>query len=158
MASYYSTTRNCELSTLKFIEDNIDLDWSSVNVIKSWSERSKVANPVICVSLEDVNYERKELGNTEYRDTYIFNIDIYATSEAMRLDLSHYVINTLNPGWTYYTIEKGSGTSRTLTYTSAGRCRIDSIFSNNKVDLGAMGDVKDKYRQNILIAVTVGLS
>lgn len=153
--SYYSITRNSELSTLKFIEDNINNDWSSVNVIKSWSQRDKVDNPVICVSLEDTNYDRKELGNTEYRDTYVFHIDIFATSEAMRLDLSHYVINMLNPGWTYYTIEKASGSSRDLTYTSAGRCRIDSIYSNNKVDLGSMGDVKDKYRQNIIMAVTV---
>jgi hypothetical protein len=156
--SYYSVTRNTELSTLKFIEDNIDNDWSNVNVIKSWSQRDKVDNPVICVSLSDTTYDRKELGNTQFRDTYIFNIEVFATSEAMRIDLSHYVINLLNPGWTYYTIEKGSGTSRSLTYTSAGRCRIDSIYSNVKVDLGAMGDVKDKYRQDMTIAVTVGVA
>lgn len=154
--AYYTKTRNVELSTLKYIETNIDSDWSSVNVVKSWTQLEKVANPVICVTLDDTNYDRTELGATTYRNTYIFTIDIFATSDAMRLDLSHYLINKLIPGWTYYTVEQSSGNNRTLDYTSAGRCRIDSIFNNEKVELGALGDVKDRYRQSIVIAVTVG--
>ena len=151
---HYTVTRNTELSLLKFIEDNINNDWSGVNIIKSWSARAKVDNPVICVSLDSTDYERKELGNTEYRDTYVIIIEIFATSEAMRIDLSDYIINKLNPGWTYYIVSKDSGTIRTLTYTPAGRCRLNTIYSNDRVDLGAMGDEKDKYRQNIVIAVT----
>jgi len=154
--SYYTKTRNCELSTLKFIEDSINVDWPGVNIIKSWSARDKVDNPVICVSLDSTDYDRNELGSTTFRDRYVFIIEVFATSEGMRIDLSHYIMNKLNPGWVYYTVEKGSGTSRSLTYTPSGRCRIDAIYSNDRVDLGAMGDEKDKYRQNIVISVTVG--
>ena len=156
MANYYTTTRNTELSTLKFIKDNITSDWSKVNVVKSWSDLEKVASPVICIALEDVTYDRNELGSTEFRDTYVFHIDLFTTSEAMRIDLSHYVLNTLNSGWAYYTVAKGTG--RVLTYTSAGRCRLDQIYSNTRVELGEKGDVKDKYRQSIIIGVTVGLA
>ena len=145
--SYYSTTRNTELSTAKYIKDNVTSDWSGVSVVKSWSALSKVASPVVCIALEDVTYDRNELGSTEFRDTYVFHIDVFATSEAMRIDLSHYILNLLNPGWIYYTAAKGAG--RSLTYTSAG---------NTRVELGEKGDVKDKYRQNIIIGVTVGIA
>jgi len=154
--AYYTKTRNTELSTLKFIEDNLAVDWSGVNLVKSWTQLEKVANPVICVMLNDTNYIRKELGNTQYRDVYIFTIDIFAKSDAMRVDLSHWLMNVLNPGWTYYEVSQSSGNNRTLVYTDAGRCRIDAIFTNTKVSLGSMGDVKDKYRQSIVLAVTVG--
>jgi len=156
--SYYTVSRNCELSLLKFIEDSVTNDWTGVTVIKSWSERDKVENPVICITLDNTTYTRKELGNTQFRDTYVFIIEVFAKSEAMRIDLTDYIMNTLNPGWTYYTAEKGSGTVRSLNYTSAGRCRIDSIYSNDKVDLGEMCDVKDRYRQNIVLGVTVGVA
>ena len=156
--SYYSVTRNTELSLLKFIEDNINTDWPGVNVIKTWSERDKVENPIVCVSLDNTDYERAELGNTAFRETYVFVIEVFAKSEAMRIDLTDYLMNKLNPGWTYYIAEKGSGTVRSINYTPAGRCRIKAIYSNDKVDLGEMADVKDRYRQNIVIAVTVGVA
>ena len=155
--SYYSKTRNTELSTLKFIEDNIAIDWPGVNIVKSWSQLEKKANPVICVELGDTDYTRDELGSTTYRDTYIITIDIFATSDAMRIDLSDWLMNTLNPGWTYYEVSQSSGSTRTLVYTDTGRVRIDMVQENTKVNLGEMGDIKDKYRQNIIIAVTVGL-
>ena len=154
--AYYTKTRNTELSTLKFIEDSLAVDWPGVNIIKTWSQLEKVANPVICVALTDTNYTREELGATTYRDTYIFTIDLFAKSDAMRIDLSHWLMNTLNPGWTYYEVSQASGNNRSLVYTDAGRCRIDFVYENSKVNLGLMGNVKDKYRQNIIIAVTVG--
>jgi len=156
MASYYSQTRNTELSTLKFIEDNLAIDWSGVNIVKSWSQLDKVANPVVCVSLTDTNYNRTELGNTTYRNDYVFTIDIFATSDGMRIDLSDWLMRTINSGWTYYEVSQSAPKSRTLTYTAAGRCRIDSILDNNKVELGKVGDIKDKYHQSIVIVVTVG--
>lgn len=156
MGHYYTQTRNTELSTLKFIEDNLAVDWSNVNLVKTWTQLEKVKNPVICAMLSDTNYDREELGNTAYRPTFIFTIDIFAKSDGMRVDISDWLMNTLNPGWTYYEVSQSSGSNRTLVYTDAGRCRIDRIFENSKVDLGKMGDIKDKYRQTIVLAVTVG--
>ena len=153
---HYSTTRNCELSTLKFIEDNLATDWSGVSICKSWSQLDKVANPVVCVSLTDTNYNREELGSTTYRNDYVFTIDIFATSDGMRIDLSDWLMNTINSGWTYYTIAQSAPKSRTLTYIAAGKCRIDSILDNSKVELGQVGDIKDKYHQSIVLIVTVG--
>ena len=154
--AYYTITRNTELSTLKFIQDSLATDWPGVNIVKTWTQLEKAEIPVICVELADTDYTRNELGSTEYRDTYIFNIDIFAKSDAMRIDLSDWLMNTLNPGWTYYEVSQSSGSNRTLVYTDAGRCRIDSIYENTKVVLGQMGDIRDKYRQSINIAVTVG--
>jgi hypothetical protein len=154
--SYYRQTRNCELSTLKFIEDSLATDWSGVNLVKSWSALDNTDIPVICVILDDTSYQRKELGATLYRETYMITIDIYASSDGMRLDLSDWLLNTLNAGWTYYQISLDSGNNRQISYTEAGRCRINEILSNTKVDLSPMGDVKEKFRQNIVINVTVG--
>ena len=155
--AHYTVTRNTELSTLKFIEDNINSDWSGVSVIKSWTQLSTVDNPVICVALTDTNYTRNELGDTAFRDTYIFTIDVFATSDAMRLDLTDYLMNKLIPGWQYSTITLASGAAA-LEYTSAGRCRVDTVLDNSKVNLGAVEDVRDRYRQVIIVAVTVGLA
>ena len=152
---HYSKTRNTELSTLKFLEDNLATDWSGVNLVKSWSQLEKVASPVICAVVEDVTYDRKELGNTEFRDSYIFHIDIFATSDGMRIDLADWVMRTLNPGWVFYEASLASG-GRTLVYTEKSRCRIDRVIQNERVDLGAFGDVKDKFRQSIIITITVG--
>ena len=153
---HYRQSRNVELSTLKFIKDNTDLDWTGVTIVKSWTQLDKAENPIICALLNDTDYTRNELGDTAFRSNYIFTIDIFATSDGQRIDLSDYLLDILNPGWAYYEISQVSGANRTLVYTEAGHCRIDSIFDNTKVDLGAMGSVKDKYRQNIILSVTVG--
>jgi len=154
--NHYRQTRNVELSTLKFIEDNLTLDWTGVNLVKTFTQLDKKASPVICVMLNETDYNRNELGSTAYRPTYVFTIDIFAKSDAQRIDLSDYIMDTLNPGWTYYEVSQSSGSNRTLVYTDAGRVRIDGITDNVKVDLGEMGDIKDKYRQSIVITVTVG--
>ena len=153
---HYRQTRNVELSTLKFIEDNLALDWTGVNLVKTFTQLEKKASPVICVMLNETDYNRNELGSTAYRPTYVFTIDIFAKSDAQRIDLSDYIMDTLNSGWTYYEVSQSSGSNRTLVYTDAGRVRIDGIMDNVKVDLGEMGDIKDKYRQSIVITVTVG--
>lgn len=154
----YSVTRNIELSTLKYIQDNINNDWSGVSVVKTWKQADKVDNPVICGLLNDTDYTRKELGNTAFRKEYVFTIDIFATSDGQRIDLTDYLMRKLEPGWSYYTIEKGSGTSRSLTYTEAGRCRLQAIYDNTRVDIGQSADAKDRYHQSIVIAITVGIS
>jgi len=35
---HYRQSRNVELSTLKFIQDNVNLDWTGVTVVKSWNQ------------------------------------------------------------------------------------------------------------------------
>ena len=154
--AYYTITRNTELSTLKFLQDNLATDWPGVNLIKTWAQLEKVENPVVCVALTDTDYTREELGNTAFRKNYIFTIDIFATSDAMRIDLSDWLMNIINPGWTYYEVSQSSGSNRTLVYTEAGRCRIDAVYDNTQVDLGKMGDIRDKYRQSIILSVTTG--
>jgi len=155
-ARHYRESRNVELSTLKFIEDSLAIDWSDINIVKSWTQLEKVKNPVICVILDDTEYARAELGNTNYRKTYVFNIDLFAKSDAQRLDLSDWLMDILNPGWVYYEISQSSGNNRSLVYTDTGRCRLESVIVNTKIDLGKMGDVKDKYRQSIVVSVTIG--
>jgi hypothetical protein len=153
---HYSKSRCTELSTLKFIEDNLATDWPGVNFTKSWSQLDKINNPVVCAILTDTMYDRKELGNTQYRERYMLVIDIFATSDGMRIDLTDWLMNTLNPGWDYCEVSLDSGNRRQLVYTPTGRCRIQYILNNTRMDLGEFGDVKDKYRQNIVLEITVG--
>ena len=154
--SSYRTTRNVELSTIKYIDDTVSANWSGITIVKTFTQLEKSNPPVICVMLDDTNYVREELGNTAFMNTYIFNIDVYAKSDGQRIDLTDYLVGILVPGWVYYTADLTSGGARTLQYTQVGRCRLDKIISNNKVNIGSFGDAREKYRQNIAIAVTVG--
>jgi len=155
MAAHFTTTRNCELSTLKYLETNLGVDWAGVNIVKSWTELANKTNPIVCVELEETEYVRHEIGSTAYRDTYIFTIDVFATSNGMRLDLSQYVMDKIMTGWVYYTISRGAG--KTMNYVSAGRCSLDQILDNSKVPVNASSAARDKYRQSIVISVRVGV-
>ena len=150
--SYYTPSRNVELSTIKYIEDNITADWTGITVVKSFARAYEVDSPVICVELIDTAYQRQEIGNTEMFRYHSIAINVFGTSDGQRLDVSDYLITKLLPGWTYYTISQSSGNLKTLTWTPSGRIHLNQIISNNKVDFGG-DEVKDRYRQTIVILV-----
>jgi len=151
MSHYYSQDRCVELSTVKLLEDSIALDWTGVSVEKSFQAAYKVDPPVVCIEMLDTAYTRKEVGSYLYREDYTIVINVFATSDGLRLDLATYIVNKLIPGWTYYIVGQSSGNPKQLTWTSAGRINLVQIVTNTKIDFGEEVSVHDRYRQTITI-------
>lgn len=155
MASYFRESRNAELSTLDYLKAQINAYWSDVNIVKSYNDASSKALPVVAVQLTDTETERREIGNTEVINKYVVNIDIFAKSDAMRLDLTSHIVDILKAGWVYYQYSHGSGDNTTLVTQAAGRVTVEEFVENTKVEFGTDVDVYDKYRQFIQIRVRV---
>ena len=104
MPSYFTETRNVELSILFYLQGHFSTDWSDITIVKSWKQvfSKDVALPIVCIYLADTNSFRKEIGNTALEKRHLLNIDIFAKSDGMRLDLAHYTREKLKDGWRHY--------------------------------------------------------
>jgi hypothetical protein len=98
--------------------------------------------PVIALRLISTNSTRLEIGGNEFLNEYTFGLDIFATSEAQRLDLSDFIVNALKNGWQYYDYSQASGNPTTLDKVANGRCMLLKFNENSRLDFD--GDV-DKY-------------
>jgi len=156
MAQYFTETRNCELSTLYYLETQLASAWSGVTLVKSFNKAyaKDVSLPVVAVALEDISTERREIGTTAINNLYTIAIDIFATSDGMRLDLVDFIINQLKDGWTYYIYSHPSGSNATLDKTADGKIRVNSFVENTRVEISEYSqDVKDRYRHTIVIEI-----
>ena len=151
--SSYRNTRNIELSTIFYIETSIAADWNGINVVKTFNKAYEVDAPVICVQLNDTSSERKELGSDELVHEHLLMIDIFATSDGQRLDLTDYIINLIKTGWVHYIFSQNSGNRKILDKTASGRVRVVGVTSNTKIDFGQEVDVKDRFRQAIVLNI-----
>jgi hypothetical protein len=151
-SNYFRKARNVELSTTFYLETQINASWSNVNVVKSFAQVDKQPLPVVCIRLLDSNPFRRELGaNTLMRDFNLI-VDIFATSDGQRLDLSDFILENIKNSWTYYEWAHGSG--GTMTKASNGRVQILNISQDRRVDFGTEQVNKyDKFRHTISFSV-----
>lgn len=112
--------------------------------------------PVVSVELLDVDNRRQEIGNTTIWSEYTIVINIFASSDPQRLDLSQFILDTLAAGWTYNTYAKA--TSTTITGTAAGRAFILRHLIDRKVTLGMDVDRYDLHRHEFEFIVRIGLT
>ena len=80
-------------------------------------------------------------------------IDIFAKSDAQRLDLADYVIDKMKGSWTYYTHEQSSGDRKELSLTDQGEVKVTEFVSNRKVDFDGGTELFDKFRHAIVLNV-----
>lgn len=154
MAEHFSIDRNIELSTIKYLEDNIDSSWSNVSVVKSFTQAYKESLPVVAINLQDVNTERREVGSTTLSNTYTINIHLFCANDGFRIDLAYFIRNLLKESWDYYSINHTSGTPEELTYTSTtNKIWVDRFNSDMKIDFGDDSDKYDKHRHFISITL-----
>jgi len=155
MPSYFRESRNVELSTLEFLETELAAAWSSVTVVKAfkqvYSKDTKL--PIVCVRLSDSDISRKEIGSTALDTIFTILIDVFAKSDAQRLDLADFINQTLKDSWDYKEYSHVSGNNKQIIGTPNGKCFVPAWGPNNKVDAFANDEVKDRYRHLISIDV-----
>ena len=151
--SAFSVTRNIELSTIYYIETQIDANWTGVEVVKSFLSAYDKTLPVVCVRLLDTVSDRLEVGADTLLNIYGIAIDIFGTSDGQRIDLADFILNKLKSGWIYYTHSKASGAT-TLTRVSAGRLKVVEFVENARVDFGNDEiENPDRFRHRIMFNI-----
>ena len=150
----FSKTRNVELSTLFFLETQLDASWTGIEVVKSFLSAYDKVLPVVAIRLTDVITDRLELGSTTLDNIYTFVIDIFATSDGQRLDLGDFIMEELKTGWIYYTHSKVSGAT-TLDKVDAGRVTVSEFVNNSRIDFGDEVSNPDRFRQTITFNVRI---
>lgn len=155
MPSYFRTSRNVELSTLKYLEDSFTIDWSGITLVKTFKEvyAKNIKIPVVCVRLADTGTVRLEIGSKTLENRYLIIIDVFARSDAQRLDIADYIMDKLKEGWVHYEHGHVSGDNTTLELTANGRDNITEFVTDARIDFTETVDEKDKYRHNISVRV-----
>lgn len=158
MPSYFRETRNVELSTIYYIENQFTLNWSGVSILKTQPNYDKVALPVISVRLLSDFSVPKEIGSTTLKSVYSFVFDIFAKSDGQRLDLADFLKGILSSSWTYYVHSHASGGDGTLDRTDSGRIHLVSITQNTKIVFTEDVDDADRFRHIIAADVRVAVT
>lgn len=156
--SYFTETRNTELSTIYYLETQINANWSGISIVKTFLSAYDQTLPVVCIRLYDTTNTRLEVGSNTLWDTHTINIDIFATSDGQRIDLADFIIDQLKNGWAYYTHAHPVGDNTSLTRTEAGRVTVVNWNSNYRIDFGDEVANPDRFRHFIQVGVRVGLT
>jgi hypothetical protein len=146
--SYFSLARNVELSIIYFLETSVNSDWNNIHVVKAFNSAYKEELPVIAIYLESTDNIRKEIGSTELTREFNILIDIFATSNAQRIDLAYYIIDKLKDGCVYYIHSQTSGSPETLSRVADGRLFVTSYIADEKVGFSEDVDKYDRYRHH----------
>ena len=149
----FRTARNIELSTVAYIQTQINASWTGVTTVKSFTNAYKTSLPVVCVRLFDEESFRKEIGSTTFRHQYSIIIDIFATSDGQRIDLADFILSSLEDVWTYNEYSHNPANPEVLTTAATSKIRLLRLETNNKVDFGEEVDSYDRFRQNIVVRV-----
>ena len=150
--NYFRKTRNVELSTIFYVETQIDANWSNINVVKSFASAYDVAIPVVCIMLDDTIFKRKEVGATTLENNYGIIVDIFARSDGQRLDLADFIMEEIKGSWIYYTHSQSGGV---LSRGDSGtRIQLREITLNKKIEIGENPEQQDRFRHRISFIVS----
>lgn len=155
MSTPFREPRNVELSLNYYLETNLTADWPGTNVIKTFAQvyDKDVSLPVVCVRLADIQTTRREVGSTTLENRYLIILDLFVTSDGMRLDLADYIKDKLKDGWVNYEHSHASGNNIVLLRNPNGRDFIVDFLTDSRLDFGETGSSKDKFRQTISFLV-----
>lgn len=148
MPSLFGRVRNCELSTIAYLEAQIEASWTDVQVVKGFPEFTpSMKLPIVAVTLDQELTDFLEIGSRQTDDVYNFAIDIFGKSNANRLDLAQFIKDKLLLDWTYNEYTRASG--ETLTATPAGKVNFVEFVTNERVDFGQEAANFDRFRHLI---------
>ena len=152
--------RNLENSLKDFLDAKIVTDSvTDINGIKVpvWVGRKEDDNwtlPCISLYMESETLIPFEIGSTLKDDRQLIIIDIYATNEGERLDLSKWLTATINDGWRYYSYSPNIITPESPTKVAGGLVNVD-FLTNTRVNLGQNSDEIDAHRHRVTINVWI---
>lgn len=155
MPSYFRPTRNVELSTLYYIETNLNADWPGITTLKTFADvyAKDVNLPIVCVRLDDTATTLVEVGSTTLDNRYLIIVDLFCRSDGQRLDLADYLKDKLRLGWIHYDHSHVSGDNTSLSRIANGRDSVTEWVTDSKINIGETVDTKDKFRHNISVRV-----
>ena len=155
----YRNYRNLEASLIDFITAQLAIDgWTGIRVEKSFAEVYKTGAtlPCICVSMEESDPYRREIGSDSYLEDILTSIRIFATSDGQRLDLASWMLSKVIPGVDYYEYVIVNGVVSTKTLK--GRIFTLEVTVNRKELKNVDNlDVIDRYRHIISFRCRVAL-
>lgn len=158
---YFSQTRNVELSTIEFLSSVIAASWNNVTVLKSFTQAfdKGVNPPIVTIRLDDTALARREIGSDALVFTHTIFIDIFARSDAQRIDLAHFIIDKLKDGWPFSVFQHQSGNRTVLESTAVGRLQVMEWISDSKVNVGLENvDTKERFRHIIAVGIRTFLA
>lgn len=152
---FFSDTRSVELSTLDFLQTQINASWSNVTILKSFTSAfdKDVDPPIVVANLDNTIPSRLEVGSDRLVYIHTIRIHIFGTSDAFRIDMAHFITDILKDGWTFNTFQHQSGNKTVLEKIPLGRIRVMTWDTNTKIDFGDNVDFKDRFRHLIEIGV-----
>jgi len=152
----YRISRNIEASIIDFLREKFSVDWSSIKCEKTFAKIYSLELPSVCVRVGTSDHSKVQIGsNATVRDIQVL-IDIFATSDGIRLDLKDYIIEKIKNGMIYYETEINEGQINNQFVN--GRIRVTNIeetpinFGENKDLL----DIHDRYRHLLTFTVSLG--
>jgi len=148
MGSWFRRTRCIELSTFEYLKRVIENNWSGVTIVKSFTQAYDSAIPVVCIRLDETITGKLEIGATTYNSSYAIIVDIFATSDAQRLDLSDFILNQIAGTWTYSNYAHNSGRTD-IVATPDGKMQMVLITEDRKVEIVENPESQDRFRHII---------
>jgi len=152
----YRAFRNIEASIIDKLKANLAVDWSDVNIEKTFARIYNLSLPSICVRCGTTSHDKAELGSSAtIRKTQVL-IDVFATSDGLKLDLLDYLVDKIKAGFPYYEYAIANGAVQTKTLN--GRIRvldIDVTHVNFDQDRDKL-DLHDKHRGLITLIIGLG--
>lgn len=150
---YFGEARNVERSTTEYIKTQIESGWTGVSVVLGYPNFSKASTPVVSVTLSAEFGNAKEIGSTAYESIYNILIEIFASDDGQRLDLSQFIKEKVISQWTYYLYSRGSG--NTIDRVANGNINFIEFTQNSRIDFFDDVSVQDRFRHIIGINVRV---
>ncbi|MCK9626552.1 MAG: hypothetical protein M0R23_08875 [Bacteroidales bacterium] len=152
---YFSESRNVELSTIQYLETQIDANWTGVNVVKSFlsAYAKDIQPPIVAIRLLDQTTNRLEVGATTLENRYTIAIDIFARSAGQRLDLADFILNQVKDSWTYNTYAHATGDKSSIVATATGKIIVTNFVENGMVDIGETEEARDRFRHSLIFTV-----
>lgn len=149
MGRYFSVKRNVELSVVQHIQDQTASAWDNITVVKAFLKAYSTTLPVISVRMLDTQSFRREVGSNSLRQRFTFIVDIFASSDGMRLDLADFIVDIIKDGCKYYSYSHNSASREILDKDEMGRITLISFDSDSRVEINSEASEHDKFRHSI---------
>lgn len=152
---YFGQLRNVELSTIYYLQNQINADWSNISVIKAKKNAPAINPPFVTVKAISVFPKLKEIGSRLLDNTYNIIVDIYASSDGQKLDLAQFLEDKIILDWTYYIHSQASGTPEVLVRSDSGKLKWQNFTQHTSLDFVDAVDKPDRFRYVLAFNVKV---
>ncbi len=152
--------RNLENSFKDFLDTSIASDSlvdEKGNAIPVRIGRKNDSNwtiPFFSVYMESETLENFEIGSNLKDDRQLMVLDVYASNEGERLDLTKWLVDIINDGLRYYSYTYNPLTPEAPTAVAGGWVNIN-FLTNARVNLGQNVAKADAHRHQVTVSVWI---